>query len=99
MAITTPARMTKNVNVDGHRTSMRLEMEMWDALEDICRREGRNLHEICGLVHRGRLGTSFTASMRVFIVAYYRAIIAGAQPLEAAMGAVDPGAARGTGAD
>lgn len=88
----TPARMTKNVNVDGHRTSMRLEMEMWDALEDITRREGRNLHEICGLVHRRRHEASFTASMRVFIVAYYRSVIAGGQPLDAAMDAVGQGA-------
>lgn len=91
MTSMTPARMTKNVNVDGHRTSMRLETEMWDALEDISRREGRNLHEICGLVHRRRQETSFTASVRVFIVAYFRAIIAGGQPLEAAMDAVGDG--------
>ncbi|MBT5415019.1 MAG: ribbon-helix-helix domain-containing protein [Rhodospirillaceae bacterium] len=83
--------MTKNVNVDGHRTSMRLEMEMWDALEDICRREERSLHELCGLVHRRRHDTSFTASMRVFIVAYFRAVIAGIRPLEAAMDAVGGG--------
>jgi predicted DNA-binding ribbon-helix-helix protein len=93
MTALTPARMTKNVNVDGHRTSMRLELEMWDALEDISMREGRTLNEICGLVHRRRHETSFTASMRVFIVAYYRAIIAGGQPLEAAMDAVGGGAA------
>jgi predicted DNA-binding ribbon-helix-helix protein len=87
----TPARMTKNINVEGHRTSMRLETEMWNALEDISQREGRNLHEICNLVHRRRYKTNFTASMRVFIVAYYRSIIAGGQPLEAAMDAVGVG--------
>jgi len=76
-------RATRNVTVDGRRTSLRMENAMWEALEDICRREGRHLHEICGLVHRRREGTSFTAAMRVFIVRYYRALLEGGNAMEA----------------
>ncbi|MEE8623389.1 MAG: ribbon-helix-helix domain-containing protein, partial [Alphaproteobacteria bacterium] len=39
-----------NVTVSGHRTSVRLEPEMWGGYEEICRREGRTIHEICSMV-------------------------------------------------
>jgi predicted DNA-binding ribbon-helix-helix protein len=76
-------RATRNVTVDGRRTSLRMENAMWEALEDICRREDRHLHEICGLVHRRRAGASFTAAMRVFIVRYYRTLLEGGNAMEA----------------
>ena len=34
------ALVSRNVRVDGHRTSVRLEPDMWEALRDICSREG-----------------------------------------------------------
>ncbi|KAF0138534.1 MAG: hypothetical protein FD153_1253 [Rhodospirillaceae bacterium] len=40
--------------VDGRRTSMRLEPEMWEALEEICRREDITASEFCSLVNRNR---------------------------------------------
>ena len=67
----------------GHRTSLRMENAMWEALDDICGREGRDIHDICGLVHQRRSGASFTAAMRVFIVRYYRALIDGEKAMEA----------------
>ena len=79
-------RATRNVTVDGRRTSLRMENAMWEALEDICRRESRHLHEICGLVHRRRAGASFTAAMRGFIVCYYRALLDGGNAMEAGTG-------------
>jgi predicted DNA-binding ribbon-helix-helix protein len=39
--------VNRNVTVAGHRTSMRLEPSMWEALEEICRREGRTVHQVC----------------------------------------------------
>ena len=64
--------ITRNITVAGHRTSMRLEPEMWDAFDEVCRREGKTIHEICTLVndHKGR--SSLTAALRVFILSYYR---------------------------
>ncbi len=35
--------ISRNVTVAGHRTSMRLEPAMWDALGEICRREHASL--------------------------------------------------------
>jgi predicted DNA-binding ribbon-helix-helix protein len=63
----------RNVTVNGRRTSMRLEQEMWDALSEICRREDMTVHELCSLIDDRRGLSSLTAATRVFILMYYRA--------------------------
>ncbi len=63
----------RNVTVSGHRTSMRLEPDMWNALDEICHREKCTVHDICTLVDSKRRDSSLTAAMRVFILAYFRA--------------------------
>ena len=63
----------RNVTLNGRRTSMRLEQEMWKALREICRREDMTVHELCSLID-DRCGlSSLTAATRVFILMYYRA--------------------------
>jgi predicted DNA-binding ribbon-helix-helix protein len=39
--------VSRNVTISGHRTSVRLEPEMWSGLNEICRRERSTLHDIC----------------------------------------------------
>lgn len=65
--------VSRNVSLDGRRTSVRLEPSMWNGLADICKRERATLHQVCSAVarHKPRL-TSFTAAVRVFILCYYR---------------------------
>jgi len=46
---------------------------MWDALAEICRREGMSLHEVCTLIDARRQASSLTAAIRVFTLTYYRA--------------------------
>jgi predicted DNA-binding ribbon-helix-helix protein len=66
--------INRNVMVGTHRTSIRLEVEMWVALQDISHREKRSVHELTTLIAgRKRAQTSLTAAIRVFIVAYFRA--------------------------
>jgi predicted DNA-binding ribbon-helix-helix protein len=64
--------VSRNVTLFDRRTSMRLEPAMWDALEEISRREGRTIHDICSMVDLQRRESSLTAALRVFIVAYFR---------------------------
>lgn len=66
------AAHSRNVRIEGHRTSVRLEAPMWEALDDICRREGKNLNEICGEVAQKKREGGFTSALRVFILNYYR---------------------------
>ena len=64
--------VNRNVTVAGHRTSMRLEPSMWEALEEICRRESKTLHELCSDIEARRHESSLTAALRAFIVIYFR---------------------------
>jgi len=71
-----PARSTlvsRNVTIAGHRTSVRLEPEMWSGLSEICRRERASLHEIgTAVAMRKQESTSLTAAIRVFVMTYFR---------------------------
>ncbi len=66
--------ISRNITVLGHRTSVRLEPEMWLALKEISIRENCSIHDICSLIHLNKNEkTSLTAAIRVFLMLYYRA--------------------------
>lgn len=63
---------SRNIVVDSQRTSVRLEPAMWQALEEIARRETMTISQICSAIHHRRTESSLTAAIRVFIMAYFR---------------------------
>ncbi len=66
--------ISRNITINNHRTSVRLEPEMWAGLREICRREHASLHTLCTAVaERKPANSSLTAAIRVFIMAYFRA--------------------------
>lgn len=67
-----PSLICRNVTVRGRRTSLRMEPYMWDSLKDICEREKLTLNQLCTEVDRRRGRSNLTASIRVFIVTYFR---------------------------
>jgi len=67
-----PALICRNVTVSGRRTSLRMEPLLWDSLRDICERESCTLNELCTMIDRRRGESNLTASIRVFIVSYFR---------------------------
>jgi predicted DNA-binding ribbon-helix-helix protein len=46
---------------------------MWEALEEICGREGWTIHELSSMVDRKRRRSALTAAVRVFALDYFRA--------------------------
>ncbi len=65
--------VSRNVTVAGHRTSVRLEPDMWNGLTELCRRQRTTLHDICTQVAQAKdTDTSLTAAIRVYIMNYYR---------------------------
>ena len=64
--------VSHNVTIDGRRTSIRLEPDMWDALKEICSLENVTIHEFCSRVNEHREQSALTAAIRVAILAYYR---------------------------
>ena len=65
--------LSRNVTVDGRRTSLRLERLMWDALGEIARREQLSANALVTRIAVRRAASSLTAAVRVFIVSYVRA--------------------------
>ncbi len=64
--------INRNVTAMEGRTSMRLEPELWSALEEICTRERKNLATLVQSVERSRNGGGRTSAVRVHIVDYFR---------------------------
>lgn len=65
--------ISRNVTIGSHRTSIRLEPDMWNGLREICRREHVTMHDIATIVsERKSDNTSLTAAIRVFVMAYFR---------------------------
>ena len=68
--------ISKNVTINGRRTSLRLEKASWEAIDDICKCEGLTLHELCSLIESRRQGASRTSAVCAFIVTYFRTVAA-----------------------
>ena len=66
------AMIARNVTVAGRRTSLRMEPEMWDALQEAATREGLSLHDFCTGVAKKRGAYSMTAAIRVHLLSYFR---------------------------
>jgi predicted DNA-binding ribbon-helix-helix protein len=55
---------------------MRLELYSWDALKEICEREGLTLNELCTMIDKRRGVMGLTAAIRVMILGYFRESLA-----------------------
>jgi predicted DNA-binding ribbon-helix-helix protein len=80
---TSPSSLAiRNVVVAGHRTSVRLEPLIWEALRDVARRREMGLNDLVTEIDRHRGAPSLTAAIRVYIVDFYRnaAGLGGAEP-------------------
>ncbi|MBI3113882.1 MAG: ribbon-helix-helix domain-containing protein, partial [Rhodospirillales bacterium] len=66
--------VSKNVTINGRRTSLRLERASWEALDDICKCEKLTIHEMCTLIDNSCHGSSRTSAVRAFIVTYFRTL-------------------------
>ncbi|HVJ53914.1 MAG TPA: ribbon-helix-helix domain-containing protein [Aliidongia sp.] len=64
--------INRNVTVMGRRTSVRLEQAMWDALEEICRRERKVMNRLITEIEQNRHESSLTAAIRVTIMLYFK---------------------------
>ncbi len=65
--------INRNVNATSGRTSMRLEPEVWDALREICLREGCDLGELIQRIEENGDEGGRTSAVRVHVLQYFRA--------------------------
>jgi predicted DNA-binding ribbon-helix-helix protein len=72
--------VSRNIRINGHRTSIRLEPELWAALEKVCLFENKPLNDICSHIAARCHASSFTSAVRVYILTYYERRLASMQP-------------------
>ena len=65
--------INRNVVAERGRTSMRLEPELWEALLEICGREGQDMSSLVRKVEQSGHAGGRTSAVRVFVLAYFRA--------------------------
>lgn len=71
---------TRTVKIAGRSHKVRIEPSYWEALEEIVRREGLNIDELCtelkerleAQARRNESRASLANALRVFIVGYFR---------------------------
>lgn len=79
-----PAVVSRSVTVGGRRTSLRLEVPIWDGLKDIAQRQGKSMDALCDEIQNSRTqGIPFATSVRVFVLNYFRDGVAGCPALVA----------------
>ena len=64
--------ISRNITVNGRRTSVRLEPKMWEALREISEITGVSVDEFCSRVESEQNSSSLTAAIRVAILGFYR---------------------------
>ena len=64
--------INRNVVAGRGRTSMRLEPELWDALMEICEREGYDVSTVVRRVEDAGHSGGRTSAVRVYILDYFR---------------------------
>ena len=64
--------INRNVIAQSGRTSMRLEPELWDALQEICLRETITLSDLVQRIERQGHPGGRTSAIRVHVVTYFR---------------------------
>jgi len=59
---------SRNIRIDQRRTSVRLEPELWAALDRLCAENKHSLHDLCSQVAQQDRPGSLTSALRVYIV-------------------------------
>jgi predicted DNA-binding ribbon-helix-helix protein len=71
-------KLRQNLTLRGHRTSLALEVAVWDALTEICRREETSLDELCEMIVANIGDVSMASSIRSYTLEYFVALEEGA---------------------
>ncbi|CAO3418145.1 ribbon-helix-helix domain-containing protein [Azospirillum doebereinerae] len=65
----------RNIRVNGRRTSLRMEQDIWDAVDDVARRRCLSVTELVSEIDSQRGNAGLTAELRVYVLCYYRKVI------------------------
>ncbi len=67
-----PEPIKRSVTIAGHRTSISLEAEFWDALREIAASEQKPTQKLIKEIDEARSGEGLSSAVRVFVLKYFR---------------------------
>ena len=67
-----PEPLKRSVTIAGHRTSISLEPEFWDALRQIAASEEKPTQRLIEEIDEARSGEGLSSAVRVYVLKYYR---------------------------
>jgi len=76
----TSAIIKRSVVVNGHKTSVSLENEFWEALRDMAEAQKVKLSVLVQQIERGRNNANLSSAIRVFVFEHYRRVFDGVAP-------------------
>jgi predicted DNA-binding ribbon-helix-helix protein len=75
-----PAPVKRSVTIAGHRTSISLEPEFWQALKEIADTTGRPVAAVIAEIDSARGGEGLSTAARLHVLRFYRERAARATP-------------------
>ena len=66
------AVLKRSIVLDGHKTSVSLENEFWQALREIAGREEKTVSMLVGRIDHDRTCINLSSAIRVFVLNYFR---------------------------
>jgi predicted DNA-binding ribbon-helix-helix protein len=63
-----PADLKRSLTIAGHRTSISLEAEFWDALTSAAKAENKSLATLVGEIDQTRDGRNLSSALRVWLL-------------------------------
>ena len=70
-----------NLIIDSHRTTVRLEPVIWDALQDIARQQRGTVNNLVSAINRGRTASGLSSAIRAYVVLHLSARLREALPI------------------
>jgi predicted DNA-binding ribbon-helix-helix protein len=67
------SRVKRSVIIAGHKTSISLEDEFWNALKDIAAARHWTLSKLIASIYPDRPGGNLSSAIRIYILNYHRA--------------------------
>ncbi|MBP2297844.1 ribbon-helix-helix domain-containing protein [Azospirillum picis] len=65
----------RSLMINGRRVTLRMEKEIWQAVDDVARRRCMTVSDLVSEADRSRGNDSLTAAVRVGVVDYYRRLV------------------------
>lgn len=69
MATSVKSELKRSLTIQGHRTSLSLEPEFWDALKQAANDEHKSLAALVAEIDAARAGRNLSSAIRVWVLA------------------------------